>query len=163
MKIKTFGIVFSAAISAFISGCASEPKIAIMSNNVTGTSAENKLADAADSVSKSLQELAEIESATHPKLSLPSPSEPELIGMGQLASVDWSGPVGPFVKKIADSSNYKLHILGTQPAIPILISISAKNTPLADILRDAGFQCGNKANIVIYPASKIIELRYVSF
>ncbi|MCL5261667.1 MAG: DotD/TraH family lipoprotein, partial [Gammaproteobacteria bacterium] len=81
--------------------------------------------------------------------------------MDKIASIDWSGPVGPLVKKIATASNYKLRVLGTPPAIPILVSISAKDTPLADILRDATFQCGNKANIVVYPASRTIELRYV--
>ena len=143
-----------------ISGCVSEPKVTIVSSPTGTRAAETKLADAADSVSKSLRELAEIERATHPQAKLPSPVEPDLIGMGQLASIDWSGPIGPLVKKIADAAHYKVHVLGSNPAIPILVSISAKDTTLADILRDAGFQCGNKATIVVYPASKIIELRY---
>jgi|WetSurMetagenome_2_1015567.scaffolds.fasta_scaffold753008_1 defect in organelle trafficking protein DotD len=158
MRIKRFWLVI--AIFLVTMGCASEePNIRIVRNNGAKT-AEAKLADAAVAVSRSLQELAKIEQAAHPHTKLPSPLDAEMIGMAQIASIDWSGPVGPLVNKIAAAANYKVHVLGTPPAIPILVSISAKDTPLADILRDAGFQCGEKANIVIYPSSKIIELRY---
>lgn len=118
------------------------------------------MADAALEISDSLRQLAEIERATHPQARLPSPPAAEIIGMNQLASVEWTGPVGPLVDKIAKATSYKLRVLGKQPAIPILVSISAKDTPIADILRDTTFQCGDKANIVVYPASKTIELRY---
>jgi defect-in-organelle-trafficking protein DotD len=53
-----------------------------------------------------------------------------------------------------------MRILGKSPAIPIIISITAHNTPLADVLRDANFQCGRRANVAIYAANKVIELRY---
>ncbi|EKE01726.1 MAG: DotD protein [uncultured bacterium] len=154
---------FLAAIPLLVQliGCATESKIDIISNDKDLRTADVKLAATADSVSKSLKELAEIDRAIHPHAKLPCPIEPDMVGMGQLGSIDWSGPVGPLVKKIAEATNYKLKVLGTPPAIPALVSITAKDTPLADILRDAGFQCGGKANIVIYPASKIIELRYI--
>lgn len=135
-------------------------KIAIISNDTVAKDAETKLAESAASVSTSLQQLAEIERASHPQARLPSPPVPEMIGMAQLATIEWSGPIGPLVGKIAAASHYKVRTLGHPPAIPILVSISAKSTPLADILRDATFQCGSKANIVVYPASKTIELRY---
>lgn len=158
MKIKN---LFLVVVFLGLVGCSSEtPKIRIISTNTGAKAAEVKLADAATSVGKSLQELAKIEQATHPRAKIPSPVDPEMIGMGQLASIDWSGPIGPLMSKIADATHYKLRVLGTPPAIPILISISAKDTQLADILRDAGFQCGDKANIVVYPGTKTIELRY---
>ena len=154
-------ILISTLLLTQLMGCTTESKIALIKDRHSLRAADAKLATAADSASKSLQELAEINRALHPQARLPNPVEPSMIGMGQLGSIDWSGPVGPLVKKIAEATNYKLNILGTKPAIPILISITAKDTPLADILRDTGFQCGNKANIITYPASKIIELRYV--
>jgi defect in organelle trafficking protein DotD len=161
MKAKSFSLTaVTISLALSISACTTNPKVVVISGQQGAHAAEIKLADAADSVSQSLRELAEIEKATHPQAKLPSPPEPDMIGMGQIASIDWSGPVGPLVKKIADASHYKLHVLGTPPAIPILVSIAAKDTPLADILRDAGFQCGRRANIVVYPGSKIIELRY---
>lgn len=158
MKTKSFLIVVCVLL---LVGCSRDQKIAVISNDSTTTrSAEAKLADAATSVSQSLQQLAEIERATHPQAKLPAPVAPGAIGMAQMASIDWNGPVGPLVEKIAAASNYKVRTLGTPPAIPVLISISAKDTPLADILRDIGFQCGEKANIVVYAERKVIELRY---
>jgi len=167
MKIQFKIIIFLVSFLFLTVGCSTanveptNPKtIAIISNDTGAKEAENKLADAALTVSESLHQLAEIERATHPQARLPSPPAASVIGMDQLASVEWTGPVAPLVNKIAAATSYKLRILGKQPAIPILISISAKDTPLADILRDATFQCGEKANIVVYPASKTIELRY---
>lgn len=160
LKIQHFLLIASIA---FLSACTSTPNpnnIAIISNDYGVHTAEVKLAQAADSSSQALQELAEIEQSTHPAAKLPQPISPEAIGMSQLTTVDWNGPVGPLVAKIAQIANYKVHVLGTVPAIPPLVSISAKDTPLADILRDAGFQCGPKVNIVVYPKSRIIELRY---
>ena len=160
MKTKSFSLIIVLILVQLV-GCASGTKIVVVGSEKDSRTAEERLATTANSVSKSLQDLAEIDRAIHPQAVLPSPVEPEMIGMGQLGSVDWSGPVGPLVKKIAEATNYKFKVLGTPPAIPILISVTAKDTPLADILRDASFQCGNRANIVTYPASRIIELRYV--
>lgn len=146
-------------------GCSTAPppdatSTPLIVNDLGVRNAEMKLADAADSISQSLRQLAEIERATNPPARLASPADPKMIGMAQLVSIEWTGPVGPLVEKIAKVSHYRLRKLGTPPAIPVLVSISAKDTPLADILRDANFQCGSKANIVIYPASRTIELRY---
>lgn len=147
-------------------GCSIAPapssadRIAVVSNDTEMQEAEVKLADAATTISDSLRQLAEIERATHPQAKLPSPPAAELIGMEQLASVQWTGPAGHLVAKIAQATRYKLRVLGKQPAIPLIVSISAKDIPLADILRDVTFQCGNKANVVVYPASRTIELRY---
>lgn len=159
---KTKSFLF---LSSFIllTGCSSSSvpnNIAIISNDYGVHTAEVKLAQAADSSSQALEQLAEIERSNHPQAKLPQPIAPESIGMAQPTTVEWNGPVGPLVAKIAQIAHYKVHVLGTVPAIPPLVSISAKDTPLADILRDVGFQCGSKVNIVVYPSSKIIELRY---
>lgn len=122
--------------------------------------AKTSLSLAADSISKSLAELAEIERHNNPQAKMYNPVNPNAIGMPQIASIDWNGPIEPLVKKIAESSKFKVNVLGTSPGIPILVSISAKDTPISDILRNADYQCGKKANIVVYPANKIIELRY---
>ena len=164
MKTRRFSMLLTTLfLATLLVGCSSGNKISI-SNDYDKRSqltAETRLAESAESISRSLADLAEIERASHPQARIPSPVDPEMIGMGQLASIDWSGPIGPFAKKIADATKYKLKVLGKPQGIPILVSISAKDTPMADILRDANFQCGNKASLVVYPASKIIELRYV--
>jgi defect in organelle trafficking protein DotD len=156
---KFFTILISTLL---ISGCVAydKPKVAVIKNETNVKEAETELADAAQSVSQSLKQLAEIDRAANPKAKLPSPADPDAIKMGQLTSIEWNGPVFPLVQKLAEVAHYKVRVIGTQPAIPVLVSIYAQNTPIADILRDVGFQCGEKASVVIYPASRTIELRY---
>lgn len=83
-------------------------------------------------------------------------------GMGELASLDWSGPIEPLLEKIGKLSNYRVKVLGPIPTIPLVITVSARERMVADILKDAGLQAGKRANLVVYPTSRIIELRYAS-
>jgi defect in organelle trafficking protein DotD len=124
--------------------------------------AEIKLAEAAVSVSKSLNNLAEIERATHPCLKLPPPINAECFGLACLASVDWIGPIEPLLRRIADVTHYRLRVLGRAPAIPVVVSITEKNVSFADILRNISLQAHKKACIVLYPRSRVIELRYLT-
>lgn len=140
-----------------LAGCAPPPKPIVLGDDA----AQIKLAEAATSVSHSLEKLAAMEKAVHPSIKLPAPPDPASIGMARLASVDWTGPVEPLVRRIAAVTGYRVRVLGRPLAIPALVSISAKNTPLADILRDAIFQVAKKANIVVYPGSRVIEIRYL--
>lgn len=120
-----------------------------------------KLAEAATSISHSLQRLAEIETATHPAATLPPPPNPSLTGMDQLISVDWTGPVEPLLKRIAKASRYRVRALGIPPAIPVIVSVTAQDTLLSDVLRNIELQIERKARIKTYYRSRVIELRYI--
>jgi len=118
------------------------------------------LAEASYSVSRSIVDLAEIAQAAHPMPALAPPPNPASYGMAGLTTVDWSGPIEPLLKQIAIASNYRLTVLGTAPAIPVLVTVYSKNVMLGDILRDVGYQGGRRAQVVVYPESRTIELRY---
>ena len=66
------------------------------------TKSEASLAEASYSVSRSLVDLAETAQAAHPLPQLASPPNPATYGMGGLTSIDWSGPVEPLLKQIAN-------------------------------------------------------------
>lgn len=119
------------------------------------------LAEASFSVSRSVVDLAEAAQAAHPLPCnlAPSPS-PATYGMGGLTSIDWTGPIEPVVKQIAVAANYRVRVLGTPPAIPVLVSVYDKNVMLGDALRNIGYQGGRRASVVVYPGSRVIELRY---
>jgi defect-in-organelle-trafficking protein DotD len=121
---------------------------------------EASLAEASFAVSRSIVDLAETAQAAHPLPNLAPPPSPASYGMGGLTTIDWSGPVQPLLKQIAIASNYRLLILGTSPAIPVIVTIYVKNVMLGDVLRDIGYQCGRRAAVVVYPDSRTIELRY---
>lgn len=82
-------------------------------------------------------------------------------GMGGATSIDWSGPIEPLLEKIASMSRYRVKVLGPIPPVPVLVTLAARDRVIADILKDAGIQAGNRANLVVYPSSRVIELRYV--
>jgi defect-in-organelle-trafficking protein DotD len=81
-------------------------------------------------------------------------------GMSGTADIDWTGPIEPLVRKLADMTEYKVKVLGNAPSIPIIVSISQNQAIIADILKNAGMQAGKRANIVVFPANRVIEVRY---
>lgn len=122
--------------------------------------AEVKLAEAASSVSHSLQDLSAIEQAANPQAVLNQPLDPNSYGMGNLASIDWSGPLEPIVARIAKATDYKLRIIGKEPSLPLMVQVAAQNTPLGDILQNVGYQAKKRAKIIVFPSKKIIQLIY---
>ncbi|MBX3709838.1 MAG: type IVB secretion system lipoprotein DotD [Gammaproteobacteria bacterium] len=121
---------------------------------------QSSLAEASYSVSRSIVDLAETAQAAHPLPALAPPPSPATYGMAGLTTIDWSGPVEPLLKQIAIAANYRLRVLGTAPAIPVIVTVYTKNVMLGDVLRDIGYQCGRRATVVVYPESRVIELRY---
>lgn len=121
---------------------------------------QSQLAEAAQSVNSSMQQLSSIQMATHPGVKMAKPVNAAKIGMAQQTSLDWTGPVQPLLSKIAKASGYHVRVLGNTPAIPVIVSINAQDEPLANILRDTRYQVAKKAKIALYPNTKTIELRY---
>jgi defect-in-organelle-trafficking protein DotD len=152
-------------VALFVSlllGCASQnlPNSITPTINTGSDDASIKLAEAARSVSQSLNELKELEKASNPPITKPLPY-PSSSGLEKItASVDWSGPIEPLLQRIAKLAQFHLEIIGKRPAIPVLVTISSENIPLSYIIRNANLQAGQKASVVVYPGIKTIELRY---
>jgi defect-in-organelle-trafficking protein DotD len=119
-----------------------------------------KLAEAAVSVSDSMQEMARVEKVITPPHRDNTMTIPNAYNMQARATVDWSGPIEELTNRLAKAAHYKLRVLGNAPSIPILISLSVKDQSLAEILRDIDYQAGTKAFIHVYPNSQVVELRY---
>jgi defect-in-organelle-trafficking protein DotD len=154
MQIKlTFLLIFSLLLSACSSNTPRPPSYAL-----TGT--EASLAEASYAVSRSISNLSATAQAARPYHRITEPPHPTTFGMEGLSTVDWAGPVEPLVRQIAKAANYRVRVLGTAPAIPVLVSIYDQNMMLGDILRDVGYQCGRRAEVIIFPHSRVIELRY---
>jgi defect-in-organelle-trafficking protein DotD len=155
---------FVAVSSLCLGACVSDPpKTAPEEASAYDTGdAYVSLAESANAVSHSLTDLKSTEQAANPPKNIALPPDPASYGMSMLTSIDWNGPVKPVVEQIANSTNYKLKVLGKEPSIPVIVSIRAQNEPVGYILRDIGYQCGSKADVVIFPSRRLIELRYAS-
>lgn len=121
-----------------------------------------KLAEAANSVSDSMIDMARIEKVITPPHKDNTLTIPNSYNLQARASVDWSGPIAEVTDRIAKAAHYRLRVLGQTPAVPILISIDTKDQSLAEILRNIDYQAGKKAYIHVYPGSQVIELRYAN-
>lgn len=119
-----------------------------------------KLAESASSVSNSLGEIAGIQRVTTAPIINRPLAPPDNYDMNGLVSVDWSGPIGPLVEKIAYMSGYQVREIGEPPAIPIIVTMNYKDMPIGYVLRNADFQAASRANIIVIPCRRIIELRY---
>jgi defect-in-organelle-trafficking protein DotD len=119
-----------------------------------------KLAEAAVSVSDSMQEIARIEKVVIPPHIDNVLTIPNAYNLQARASVDWSGPIEELTYRIAKAAHFKVRVLGRAPAIPVLISVTIKDQSLAEILRDIDYQAHQKASIHVYPNSQVVELRY---
>jgi defect-in-organelle-trafficking protein DotD len=152
MNIKRLSITF---LFLALGACATSPP-----QTSAPSTTDVALAEASYSVSRSIVNLSEVAQASRPLPTVDPPPTPDSYGMGQLTSVDWSGPVEPLIRQLADAANYRIRVLGYPPAIPVLVTVYAKNSMLADIIRDVGYQCGRRANVVVFPDSRVVELRY---
>ncbi len=128
--------------------------------NAPSDDATIKLAEAATAVSGSMLEMARVEKVVIPPSADNLQTIPNTRNLATHASVDWSGPIGEVTARITKAANYKLRILGHPPAIPVLISLTTQDKPLAEILRDIDYQAGQKASIHVYPNNQVVELRY---
>ncbi len=165
MKIK---LLFVTCSCLLLAACATHEQTNVSGPTSTDLQAEAyqmahanvALAEASGSVSQSLTELGATEQAANPPQSVSSPPNPSSYGMGMTTSIDWNGPVQPIVQQIANATHYKLKVLGKAPSIPVIVSVDAKNKPMGDVLRNIGYQTGKRANVVVFPSSHTIELRY---
>ncbi|MBN9287053.1 MAG: hypothetical protein BGO43_11760 [Gammaproteobacteria bacterium 39-13] len=147
--------LFIISIAALLVGCTQKPTYQM-------SDVEYQLMKSAMSVENSLKTLA----ATQDIYAKNAINTDILVtpqgGMGGLASLDWSGPIEPLLERIAEMTRYRVKVLGPIPKIPLIVTISSRERVVADILKDAGLQAGKRANLVVYPTSRIIELRYVA-
>lgn len=127
----------------------------------TSVDVDQQLTSVAYSVQDSLRTLA----ASKEPLEINAINTDPLVtpegGMGNRVTLDWSGPIEPLLYELASMSRYDVKVLGPTPGIPVVVTVMGENRCIADLLKDAGFQAARKANIVVYPASRIIELRYI--
>jgi defect in organelle trafficking protein DotD len=168
MKKWIFASKFLLSVAGVaLSGCAAISPPASQpagsgSQNFQGANIESQLMDTAQSIDNSLKTLASTQ-AQHQSQAINTDA---LItadgGMGGKAAIDWSGPIEPLLEKISSMSSYRVKYIGHPPPIPIVVSISAKEAVIADILKNAGLQAGRRAGIVVYPDARIIEIRYAN-
>lgn len=119
-----------------------------------------ELSEAAISVSTSLDTLAEIDAERQLVRVEPQTQDQLDFHMQQLASVDWSGPAEPLVRRLAQAIDYHVRVIGKAPPHVIIVNISKRDVSVGELLRDVALQIHRDADIVVFPQSKLIEIHY---
>ncbi len=125
----------------------------------TPDSVSAMLADAADRAADSLETLAAVEYARAPSVSV-SPVGNAPTELRRAITVNWIGPVEPITKTLADRASYQFVTVGNPPPVPIVVSVDVQNTPVIEVLRSIGLQLGQRADIKVDSAGRIVEIHY---
>ncbi len=161
MNIKTIGSVFLATL---ISGCAATQNRDETANaKAQQDAALVLLQKTAGSIERSLLQLAEAEQFEKMRL---KPNEPRLIktipGMEAVVSMPWQGTVEQTILKLAGLCGYEVRFIGKTPVIPILVQIGREPATVSDHMRTVGAQAGQRADVIVDPKLKLIEVRYAN-
>ena len=116
-----------------------------------------RLAEAAERAEAALTALAMMRAADSPP---PVPDVPVAVpkALQRRVTLDWIGPVETLAEALAGQAGYRFVIAGTEPAQPVMVSVSARDVPLIEVLRDTGLQAGNAATLAVDAGRRTVRL-----
>ena len=155
---KTFSVLSAAGLSLMLSACtlygqADEQLVA--EPDPLGL----RLAAAVDKASSALETLASVEQARNPGASVQSvPYAPQ--ELRRTISLKWVGPMEPAIQRLADRAGYEMQVNGDMQPAPVIVTLNVTQKMVIDVLRDVGLQAGQRADVVVDPERRIVELNY---
>jgi defect in organelle trafficking protein DotD len=155
--IRSTGFPGLAAVIFVLAGCTTmppSPQIATQPDKVSAM-----LAQAADKAATSLQTLAAVEQARSPGIAV-TPIDDAPAELRRAVTVNWTGPVEPIAKMLADRSSYVFSTLGDPPPVAAVVSVNVENRPVIEVLRDIGLQLGQRADVRVDAPRKLVEIHY---
>jgi len=155
---KVLPLFSAAGLSLLLSACAVHGKVdqqlVAMPDPVS-----LRLASAVDKASAALQTLASVEQARNPNAAIQQvPYAPQ--ELRRTLSVDWNGPIEPVMRRLADRAGYDMQVNGDMPPAPLIIALRVREKSVIETLRDIGLQAGQRADVVVDPEHRIVELNY---
>ncbi|MBI3441641.1 MAG: DotD/TraH family lipoprotein, partial [Proteobacteria bacterium] len=78
----------------------------------------------------------------------------------RILSVNWNGPIEPLLQTLVDRAGYQMQVNGDRPPVPVVVSVQAREKSVIEVLRDLGLQAGRRADVVVDPERRIVELNY---
>jgi defect-in-organelle-trafficking protein DotD len=158
MKTSFYAIAFA----LIVSGCAYVPRTPDRQLVAEPEPVDLMLADAADRATRALETLAAMETTQMPIKPIAAvPNAPQ--ELQRAVTFDWVGPVEPLVEELTRKAGYNYGVLGSTPAVPIVISIRAVNKPLINVFRDIGMQMGARGDLKVDANARMIEIQYAEF
>ena len=119
--------------------------------------AEARLVEAAARAEAALTALAQIRAA---ETAAPAVETPVVVPavLRRPVTLSWIGPVETLAKTIAARAGYRFVAAGAPPVRPLMVAIAAEDTPLIEVLRDAGIQAGAAATVTVDAERRTVRL-----
>lgn len=126
---------------------------------------DDTLAKAAERSANANETLAQIERTRT------APTEPAMDGkdmeklppeLRRPTTIEWTGPGVDLVGELARNIGYKYAVVGQEPVIDIMVSVSSVDEPAIKVFEDIGYQVAQYAEVFVDPNAKRIEFRYHS-
>jgi len=157
---KKTSLLFALTATTWLAACAPHQGASVQNQLVVEPdSISLRLINAVDQAAASLKTLAQVEQARHPNFSVATvPDAP--IELRRTLSIDWNGPIEPLARRLADRAGYNFMSIGDKPPVPIVISITAVQKPIVELLRDVGLQAGTRADIIVDVDRHVVEVSY---
>ncbi|TAL65747.1 MAG: hypothetical protein EPN79_11245 [Burkholderiaceae bacterium] len=142
---RIFGAVTTSAVLIVLSACTSAP-VKPSTPDPTAVALDNMLAKAAHqpSFTGSADEHA------------PAPR----MANGKLW-VSWQGDAVNLLRKLAPLTGLAVSVTGPVPRLPLYVQVHADGLPLDEVLRDIGYQLGQRADLILQ--AKSVEIRYRAY
>jgi hypothetical protein len=133
-----------------------------MPDNFDQINAEAQLAEAAAGVSRTLNNLAAMQRASHPEIYKNLPDVGSSKQTSGIATVHYVGPVEGLLEKIAKKTGLVFITYGQKTATPIIVSIDAVERSLETIIQDISYQAQNHAYVKVNAPQNRLELVYIN-
>ncbi len=118
-----------------------------------------RLAQAAERATQAQNKMAQIESFRTP---LPTQDGlgASLPGTQQITSVTWTGPIDQITRTLSEMAGLSFKVTGKEPPLPMVVTVDAHQEPISKILQDIGAQAGRRADLIIDPMNRTLDLHY---
>ena len=150
-----------------VSACATLPSSADQTDwdSKAANQIDDRLSDAAERAAASSETLAQVERART------APVEPSMSGADVMdmppelqrpTTVEWTGPAAELVAELARNIGYAYSVVGDEPPVDVMVSVSAVDEPAVKVFEDIGYQVAKFAEVFVDPTGKRVEFRFVS-
>lgn len=80
--------------------------------------------------------------------------------LAQKVSERWAGPIAGLVSHLTSHIGWSFKKVGTTPPNGVPVFIDTNNKAIGEILRNVGYQAGDRAEVIVHPDEKLVELAY---
>ena len=144
-------------------GIATEATPAKESESLRPDPAGIRLAEAAERAEAALTALAAMRAAEMPPRPAGMPDEvlesaTVPAELRRPVTIDWIGPLETLAEALARRAEYRFVTAGAPSVRPVMVSVTVRDTPLIEVLRDLGLQAGNAATLVVDANGRTVRL-----